>query len=296
MERRSPLWSRRRRNPACRRDRAAKGGDLISPCSQTRALSSSTGSIYVRNDIGQLRSSRAAHHGRRAPRENGRSSSSGLSCRHPVPLYRESRKSSPWRRPPRRADSTPDVREKGRSAVLRQLVSDFLRQRREREIDAQYERAYKEDDSPLGEEFAGWEDESLHEQIRQIEEGLGEADAGDFASAEEVAAVFARWTETPVIPSSGNVFADLGFAEPEEELTKAQLASHIQRIIRRRRLTQVAAAALMGIDQPKVAALLNGRLASFSTDRLLRLLTVLGQDVEIVVKEKASNLKKDGSR
>ncbi len=58
----------------------------------------------------------------------------------------------------------------------------------------------------------------------------------------------------------------------------------------------MAAAALMGIDQPKVAALLNGRLASFSTDRLLRLLTVLGQDVEIVVKEKASNLKKDGSR
>ena len=93
----------------------------------------------------------------------------------------------------------------------------------------------------------------------------------------------------PVTPSSGNVFADLGFAEPEEELAKAQLASHIRRIIRRRRLTQVAAAALMGIDQPKVSALLNGRLANFSTDRLLRLLTALGQDVEIVVKEKASD-------
>jgi predicted XRE-type DNA-binding protein len=92
-----------------------------------------------------------------------------------------------------------------------------------------------------------------------------------------------------VTPSSGNVFADLGFAEPEEELAKAQLASHIQRIIRRRRLTQVAATALMGIDQPNVSALLNGRLASFSTGRLLRLLTALGQDVEIVVKERASN-------
>ncbi len=91
-----------------------------------------------------------------------------------------------------------------------------------------------------------------------------------------------------VTPSSGNVFADLGFAEPEEELAKAQLASHIRRIIRRKRLTQVAAAALMGIDQPKVSALLNGRLANFSTDRLLRLLTALGQDVEIVVKERAS--------
>jgi len=92
-----------------------------------------------------------------------------------------------------------------------------------------------------------------------------------------------------VTPSSGNIFADLGFAEPEEELAKAQLASHIRRIIRRRRLTQVAAAALMGIDQPKVSALLNGRLANFSTDRLMRLLTALGQDVEIVVKERESD-------
>jgi predicted XRE-type DNA-binding protein len=60
--------------------------------------------------------------------------------------------------------------------------------------------------------------------------------------------------EIPVRAGSGNVFADLGFAEREEELTKAQLASHIRRIIRRRRQTQVAAAALMGIDQPKVSA------------------------------------------
>jgi len=74
----------------------------------------------------------------------------------------------------------------------------------------------------------------------------------------------------PVTPGSGNVFADLGFAEPEEELTKAQLASHIRQIVQRRRLTQVAAGALMDLDQPKVAALLNGRLANFSTDRLMR--------------------------
>jgi predicted XRE-type DNA-binding protein len=98
--------------------------------------------------------------------------------------------------------------------------------------------------------------------------------------------------EIPVTPSSGNVFADLGFAEPEEELTKAQLASHIRQIIKRRRLTQVSAAALMGIDQPKVSALLNGRLSNFSTDRLMRLLTALGQDVEIVVRETPSSLDK----
>src|SRR3546814_2939204 len=95
-----------------------------------------------------------------------------------------------------------------------------------------------------------------------------------------------REAEIPVTPGSGNVFADLGFAEPEEELAKAQLASHIRQTIRRRRLTQVAAAALMGIDQPKVSALLNGRLANFSSDRLMRLLTALGLDVDITVKAK----------
>jgi len=89
-----------------------------------------------------------------------------------------------------------------------------------------------------------------------------------------------------VTESSGNVFADLGFSDPDEELTKAQLSSHIRRVPQRRRLTQIAAAELMGIDQPKVSALLNGRLANFSSDRLMRLLTALGQDVEITVKAK----------
>ena len=96
----------------------------------------------------------------------------------------------------------------------------------------------------------------------------------------------ARKSKIPVNASSGNVFADLGFAEPEEELTKAQLATQIRQIIKRRHLTQVAAAAPMGVDQPKVSALLNGRLTNFSSDRLMRLLTALGQDVEIVVKAK----------
>lgn len=58
-------------------------------------------------------------------------------------------------------DRTADVREKGRSAVLRQLTSDFLRRRREQEIDAQYERAYAGVETPLGQEFAGWEAEGV---------------------------------------------------------------------------------------------------------------------------------------
>lgn len=98
-----------------------------------------------------------------------------------------------------------------------------------------------------------------------------------------------RTVAIAVSPSSGNVFADLGFAAPEEELTKAQLASHIRLAIQRLRLTQSAAAERMGIDQPKVSALLNGRLANFSSERLMRLLTALGQDVEIVVRAKPRN-------
>ena len=95
-----------------------------------------------------------------------------------------------------------------------------------------------------------------------------------------------REARIPVTAGSGNVFADIGLPEADEELTKAQLASHIRQAIRRRRLTQVAAATHMGIDQPKVSALLNGRLANFSSDRLMRLLTALGQDVEITVRAK----------
>ena len=56
-------------------------------------------------------------------------------------------------------DKTAEVREKGRSAVLRELASEFLRRRREREIDAQYERAYAGVEDPLGKEFEGWENQ-----------------------------------------------------------------------------------------------------------------------------------------
>jgi len=88
----------------------------------------------------------------------------------------------------------------------------------------------------------------------------------------------------PVTRGSGNVFADLGVPEPDQELAKAQLASHIRQAIKRQRLTQVQAAERLGMDQPKVSALINGRLAGFSSDRLLRCLAALGQNVEIIVR------------
>jgi predicted XRE-type DNA-binding protein len=81
----------------------------------------------------------------------------------------------------------------------------------------------------------------------------------------------------------GNVFADLGVQNPGEYLAKSKLAAQILRIVQNRRLNQTNAARSLGITQPKVSALLNGRLDGFSTDRLFRFLNKLGCDVEITV-------------
>jgi predicted XRE-type DNA-binding protein len=89
--------------------------------------------------------------------------------------------------------------------------------------------------------------------------------------------------EIQVERSSGNVFADLRIPNPEAYLAKAELAARIFKIIRNRRLTQAAAGKLLGINQPKVSALLHGRLDGFSTDRLLRFLNTLGCDVQITI-------------
>lgn len=85
---------------------------------------------------------------------------------------------------------------------------------------------------------------------------------------------------------SDNVFADLDLPNPEERLIKAELARRISDIIRQRNLTQIEAAEILDIDQPKVSALTRGKLSGFSTTRLFRFLNALGSDVEIVVKPK----------
>ncbi|WP_291988070.1 helix-turn-helix domain-containing protein [Luteitalea sp.] len=86
------------------------------------------------------------------------------------------------------------------------------------------------------------------------------------------------------VVGSGNVFADVGHPRPAEALAKAELARKIGATIESRGLTQAAAAAVLEVDQPKVSALIRGRLAGFSLDRLVRFLVLLGHDVEIVVK------------
>jgi predicted XRE-type DNA-binding protein len=97
--------------------------------------------------------------------------------------------------------------------------------------------------------------------------------------------------ENQVEVSSGNVFADLGLSNPEERLLKAELVRKISEIITNLNLTQVQAAEILGIDQPKVSLLIRGRLSGFSTDRLMDYLNKLGSDVEITVKPKPENSK-----
>jgi predicted XRE-type DNA-binding protein len=92
-----------------------------------------------------------------------------------------------------------------------------------------------------------------------------------------------RLDDIPIEAGSGNVFADLGFDQPEEELAKADLAIRIKGIIEERGLTQSDAARVLGLHQPEVSALLNGRTGAFSLARILKLLTTLDNNVSIVV-------------
>src|SRR6266404_6595639 len=88
------------------------------------------------------------------------------------------------------------------------------------------------------------------------------------------------------IPSSGNVFADLNLPHADDLLAKAELTAKIIAEIQQRRITQAQAAAILGIDQPKISALKQGKLSGFSIERLMRFLLLLGRDIEIAVKEK----------
>jgi predicted XRE-type DNA-binding protein len=88
----------------------------------------------------------------------------------------------------------------------------------------------------------------------------------------------------PVKAGTGNVFADLGFANPEREQLKGRLTLQIYRLIKKRDLAQVEAGKLPGIKQPVVSSLMRGRSGAFSVERLIKFLTALGQDVEITVR------------
>lgn len=97
-----------------------------------------------------------------------------------------------------------------------------------------------------------------------------------------------------ITESSGNVFADLKLPNPEKYLAKVKLAYQINNIIKKRRLKQIQAAKILGIDQPKISALSCGRLNDFSIERLIGFLNKLDRNVEIVVKMKPTHRKEHG--
>ena len=84
--------------------------------------------------------------------------------------------------------------------------------------------------------------------------------------------------------SRGNVFADLGFPNPEREEIKARLTLQIYRLIKQRGLTQTQAGEVLGIKQPHVSGLMRGQSGAYSVERLMEFLAALGQDVEITVR------------
>lgn len=94
-----------------------------------------------------------------------------------------------------------------------------------------------------------------------------------------------------VTVSKGNVFEDLGMSEPADRMAKAELARKIAEIINKRHLNQVEAARLLGVDQPKISAIMNGRLAGFSLERLFQFLNIMGRDIQIVVTQKPRSRK-----
>lgn len=92
-----------------------------------------------------------------------------------------------------------------------------------------------------------------------------------------------KGTKIEVEESSGNVFADLGLPNPEQELLKAALTLEIYRILKARKLTQAQAGKILGVPQPHVSDLMRGRARAFSAERLMEFLAALGHDVEIRV-------------
>ena len=87
-----------------------------------------------------------------------------------------------------------------------------------------------------------------------------------------------------IIEGTGNVFADLGLADAADRQTKTRLAMAVNAIVKERRLKQTDTAAILGIPQPKVSALVNYRLDHFSVEKLISFLNALDQDVEIVIR------------
>jgi predicted XRE-type DNA-binding protein len=95
-----------------------------------------------------------------------------------------------------------------------------------------------------------------------------------------------RGESATITRGSTSLFEDLGYPDAAERQAKLRLAYALNQVVEHRGLTQAAAATLLGLSQPKVSALRNYKLAGFSLERLMNLLTALDQDVEIVIRRK----------
>ncbi|SFW21206.1 helix-turn-helix domain-containing protein [Nitrosovibrio sp. Nv17] len=91
--------------------------------------------------------------------------------------------------------------------------------------------------------------------------------------------------ENTIMRGSENIFADLGYVDAETHLLKAGLVSRIQDVIHAQKMTQTVAAKRMGLSQPDVSRLLKGHFRDISVERLMRMLTKLGYEVDIVIRE-----------
>ena len=93
-----------------------------------------------------------------------------------------------------------------------------------------------------------------------------------------------RNEDASICRGTKNVFADLGFPDAQTHLLKAELVSRVQDILEQRKLTQTNAAGITGVSQPDLSRMLKGRFRDVSVERLMRMLTRLGCEVDIVVK------------
>ena len=94
-----------------------------------------------------------------------------------------------------------------------------------------------------------------------------------------------------IVRGTKNVFADLGYPDAAERQAKLHLAYALNQVLDERKLSQAEAAKVLGVTQPKVSALRDYKLAGFSVERLMNLLTALDQDIEIVIRRKPRSRK-----
>ena len=83
---------------------------------------------------------------------------------------------------------------------------------------------------------------------------------------------------------TANVFADLGYADPDTHLLKAELVREVMEAMRRRAMTQTDVAQATGLSQPEVSRLLKGQFREISVERIMKMLARLGCEIDIIVR------------